>query len=148
MLNRVEIIGNVGNDPEIRAMQSGDRVANLSIATSERWTDKNSGEKREKTEWHRVVIFNQNLVDLIEKYVKKGSKLFLQGSLCTRKWEDQSGVERYATEIVLKPYNGEILLLDKKGSGVPPVEDADSYGSTKPVNQEQPVNEMEDEIPF
>lgn len=147
MINQVQLIGNAGADPIIRAMQSGDRVAYLSIATSERWTDKNTGEKREKTEWHRVVIFNQKLVEVIEKYVKKGSKLFIQGALSNREWKDHDGKTKYVTEVVLMPFNGQITLLDKKPAGVPPVTDADSYGNRKPV-ENKPVDEMKHEFPF
>ena len=112
-VNKVILVGNLGNDPDIRAMQSGDRVCNLSIATSERWKDRN-GERQEKTEWHRVVIFTQPLVNLCEQYLKKGAKVYLEGQLETRKWQDQSGQEKYSTEIVLRPYRGELVLLDGK----------------------------------
>jgi single-strand DNA-binding protein len=112
-LNRVQLIGNLGRDPEIRTTQDGTKVANLSIATSEHWRDKNSGERREKTEWHRVVVFNDRLVDLAEKYLKKGAKIYLEGALQTRKWTDQSGAEKYTTEIVAQKYRGEIVMLDR-----------------------------------
>lgn len=113
-LNKVTIIGNVGNDPEIRSMNSGDRVANLSIATSESWKDKQSGEKREKTEWHRVVVWNEHLVKVIDDYVNKGDKLYIEGKLQTRKWQDQSGNDRYSTEIVLQGFDGKLLMLGGK----------------------------------
>jgi single-strand DNA-binding protein len=116
-VNKVILIGNLGRDPEIRTTQDGTKVANLSIATSENWRDKNSGERREKTEWHRVVVFNDRLVDVIEKYVKKGSKVYLEGALQTRKWTDQSGAEKYTTEIVLQRYRGELTMLDGRGGG-------------------------------
>ena len=113
-VNRVTLIGRVGRDPEIRSTQDGQKVANLSIATSDTWKDRNSGERRERTEWHRIVVFNERLVEVAEKYLHKGSKLYLEGSLQTRKWTDQAGVEKYTTEIVLQKYKGEIVLLDTK----------------------------------
>lgn len=115
-LNKVLLIGNLGKDPEIRTLNSGDRVANLRIATSEQWRDKSSGERREKTEWHQVVIFNENLVRVAENYLRKGSKVFLEGALQTRKYE-QNGVEKYSTEIVLQRFRGEMVLLDGRGGG-------------------------------
>lgn len=111
-LNKVMLIGNLGADPEIRTMQNGGRVANLSIATSESWKDKNTGERREKTEWHRVVVFNEGIVRVCENYLKKGSKVFVEGQLETRKWQDQSGQDKYSTEIVLKAFNGNLTMLD------------------------------------
>jgi single-strand DNA-binding protein len=119
-LNKVTLIGNLGRDPEIRTTQDGTKVANLSVATSENWRDKTSGERREKTEWHRVVVFNDRLVDVIEKYLKKGAKLYLEGALQTRKWTDQSGAEKYTTEIVLQKYRGEIVMLDGKSGDATP----------------------------
>lgn len=113
-LNKVILIGHLGRDPEIRTTQDGTKVANLSIATSEHWKDKNSGERREKTEWHRVVVFDERLVGVVEKYLKKGSLLYLEGALQTRKWTDQSGTEKYTTEIVLQKYRGEITMLGGK----------------------------------
>ncbi len=125
-LNKVMLIGNLGQDPEIRNFPSGGRVASFSLATSESWKDKASGEKKEKTEWHRISVFSEPLVALCERYVKKGSKLYLEGRLETRKWQDQAGQERQTTEIVLRPYAGEITLLDatSRGAAVPqePVE--------------------------
>lgn len=114
-LNKVTLVGNIGKDPEIRFTQSGDKIANLTLATSDRWKDKATGEMQEKTEWHRIVIFNTNLADVVEKYVHKGSKLYIEGALQTRKWTDQQGQERYTTEIVLQRFRGELLLLDKGG---------------------------------
>ena len=111
-VNKVILIGNLGRDPEIRTMQSGGRVANLSVATSESWRDKASGERKERTEWHRVVVFNENLVRLCESYLRKGSKIYVEGQIETRKWQDQSGQERYSTEIVLRPFRGEITMLE------------------------------------
>ena len=115
-VNKVILIGNLGKDPEVRSMQNGGKVANLSIATSESWRDKATGEKKEKTEWHRVVIFG-NLAEIAEKYLKKGSKVYVSGALQTRKWTDQSGAEKYSTEVVLQGYGGELTMLDGKGGG-------------------------------
>jgi single-strand DNA-binding protein len=116
-VNKVTLIGNLGRDPEIRTTQDGTKVANLSIATSENWRDKTSGERREKTEWHRVVVFNDRLVDVIEKYLKKGATIYIEGALQTRKWTDQSGTEKYTTEIVLQKYRGELTMLGGRGGG-------------------------------
>jgi single-strand DNA-binding protein len=113
-LNKVLLIGHLGRDPEIRTTQNGDKVANLSIATSESWKDKNSGDRREKTEWHRVVVFDDRLVGVIEKHLKKGSQLYLEGALQTRKWTDKDGAEKYTTEIVLQKFRGEITMLGGK----------------------------------
>ena len=106
-VNKVILVGNLGRDPEVRSMNSGDKVCNLSVATSESWNDKNTGERQERTEWHRVVIFDQRLIDVCEKYVKKGSKLYIEGQLQTRKWTDQQGIEKYSTEVVLQRFRGE-----------------------------------------
>lgn len=116
-INKVILVGNLGADPEVRSLNSGDKVCNLSIATSESWKDKQSGERREKTEWHRVVIFNDNLVRVCENYLKKGSKVYIEGSLQTRKWQDRDGNDKYTTEIVLQRYRGELAMLDSRGSG-------------------------------
>lgn len=116
-VNKVILVGNLGADPEIRSLNSGDRVANLRIATSETWRDRSSGERKEKTEWHRVVIFNDNLVKVAEQYLKKGSKVYIEGSIQTRKWTDQSGQEKYSTEIVLQKFRGELTMLDGRGDG-------------------------------
>ena len=116
-VNKVILVGNIGRDPEIRTTQDGVRVANMSLATSESWRDKNSGERKERTEWHRVVVFNERLVDVIEKYVRKGSKLYIEGALQTRKWTDNSGQERYTTEVVLQRFRGELTMLDGRSSG-------------------------------
>ena len=116
-LNKVMLIGNLGADPEIRRLPSGGSVANMRIATSESWRDKTSGERREKTEWHNVVIFNDNLVKVVEQYVKKGSKLYIEGQLQTRKYQDKSGQDRYSTEVVLQGFNGQLTLLDSRGEG-------------------------------
>jgi single-strand DNA-binding protein len=116
-VNKVILIGNLGRDPEIRTTQDGTRVANLSIATSENWRDKNSGERKEKTEWHRVVIFNDRLVEVVERYLKKGATVYIEGQLQTRKWTDQSGAEKYTTEVVLQKYRGELTMLGGRGDG-------------------------------
>lgn len=136
-VNKVIIVGNLGADPDIRTMQSGDKVANLSIATSESWKDKNSGERKERTEWHRVVIFNKGLVDVCQNYLKKGSKIYLEGQLETRSWE-QDGVKKYATEIVLRPYRGELTMLDSRNTET----------TTQTGHNSNSSAPMEDEIPF
>lgn len=116
-VNKVILVGNLGRDPEVKTMQNGNRVANLSVATSETWRDKSSGERKERTEWHRVVIFNERLLDVAEKYLKKGSKIYIEGQLQTRKWTDQSGQERYTTEVVLQQFRGELTMLDGRSGG-------------------------------
>ena len=116
-VNKVILVGNLGRDPEIRSTQDGTRIANLSVATSETWRDRNSGERRERTEWHRVAIFNERLVDVVEKYLRKGSKVYIEGQLQTRKWTDQNGQDRYTTEVVLQRYRGELTMLDSRASG-------------------------------
>ena len=115
-INKVILVGNLGRDPEIRAMQNGDKIVQLSIATSDRWKDKSSGEQREKTEWHRVVIFNEGIGRIAEQYLKKGSTVYIEGQLQTRKWTDQSGQEKYTTEIVLQRYRGELTLLGSRSN--------------------------------
>ena len=116
-VNKVILVGNLGADPEIRRLNSGDPVVNLRVATSESWRDKNSGERKEKTEWHNVVIFNDNLAKVAEQYLKKGSKVYVEGQLQTRKWQDQSGQDRYTTEVVLQKFRGELQMLDARGQG-------------------------------
>src|SRR5258708_13436873 len=116
-VNKVILVGNLGRDPEIRSTQDGLRIANLSLATSESWRDKNSGERKEKTEWHRVVIFNENLVKVAEQYLKKGSKIYVEGALQTRKWTDQAGIEKYSTEVELQRYRAELTFLAGRGDG-------------------------------
>src|ERR1700743_1123129 len=116
-VNKVFLVGNLGKDPEVRRMTSGEPIVNLSIATSETWRDKSSGERKEKPEWHRVVIFNKNLAEVAEKYLKKGSKVYVEGSLQPRKWTDKDGAEKYSTEIVLQNFRGELTMLDTKGGG-------------------------------
>jgi len=128
-VNKVILIGNLGKDPEIRTLPSGEKIANLTLATSEQWRDKNSGEKKEKTEWHRVVIFNENIAKVAENYLKKGAKVYIEGSLQTRKWTDNAGVEKYSTEVVLQKFRGELTMLDTKGEGGGGGRDyGDSYG--------------------
>ena len=114
-VNKVILIGNLGADPEVRTFQNGGKVCNLRVATSERWRDRNTGENRERTEWHQVAIFNERLADLASQYLRKGSKVYLEGQLETRKWQDQSGQDRYSTEVVLRPYRGEMTFLDPAG---------------------------------
>ncbi len=116
-VNKVILVGNVGKDPEIRRTQDGRPIATISIATSESWRDKNSGERKEKTEWHRVVIFNENLCKVVEQYVKKGAKLYIEGQLQTRKWTDQAGAEKFSTEVVLQGFNGTLTMLDSRNGG-------------------------------
>lgn len=116
-VNKVILVGNLGRDPEIRRLNSGDPVCNLSLATSESWKDRQSGERKERTEWHRVVIFNPNLCDVAEKYLKKGSKIYLEGQLQTRKWQDQSGQDKYTTEVVVQRFRGDLQMLDSRGEG-------------------------------
>jgi single-strand DNA-binding protein len=116
-VNKVILVGNLGRDPEIRFTQSGQKIANMSIATSETWRDKQSGERREKTEWHRVVVFDERLADIVEKYIKKGSKVYLEGALQTRKWTGNDGIEKYTTEVVLQRFSGVLTMLDSAGGG-------------------------------
>ena len=116
-VNKVILVGNLGRDPEARDMQGGGRVVNLSVATSETWRDKGTGERKEKTEWHRVVIFNENLAKVAEQYLKKGAKVYIEGKLQTRKWTDQAGQERYSTEVVVPRFRGELTMLDSRGGG-------------------------------
>ncbi|KGB83090.1 MAG: single-stranded DNA-binding protein [Confluentimicrobium sp.] len=116
-VNKVILVGNLGRDPEVRSFQNGGKVCNLRIATSENWKDRNTGERREKTEWHSVAIFSEPLARIAEQYLRKGSKVYIEGQLETRKWQDQSGADRYSTEVVLRPYKGELTLLDGRGEG-------------------------------
>ena len=156
-LNKVTLIGNIGRDPEVRSFQNGSKVCNLSLATSERWKDKETNEPKEKTEWHRIVVFNDKLVEIIEKYVHKGSKVYIEGQLETRKWTDASGAEKYSTEVVLRPYRGEIIFLDSKSevdnSSSNVIED-DNVSSSKIENEssnnsvEELASDLDDDIPF
>jgi single-strand DNA-binding protein len=140
-LNRATLIGNLGRDPELRSMQDGTRIATLSLATSETWRDRSSGERKERTEWHRVVIFNPGLAEIAEKYLRKGSKIYIEGALHTRKWTDQGGYDHYTTEIVLGRFNGALTLLD----GAPRPGEADSNASPDPA---PPPADLDDPIPF
>jgi single-strand DNA-binding protein len=159
-VNKVILVGNLGADPEIRRLNSGEPVVNLSVATSESWRDKSSGERRERTEWHRVVIFNENLAKVAENYLKKGSKVYVEGQLQTRKWTDQNGQDKYTTEIVLQRFRGDLQMLDSRGEG------EGSYGGGRqqvsggygggqgnqgggaPSGGNDFVRDMDDEIPF
>lgn len=116
-VNKVILVGNLGRDPEIRSLNSGGRVANMSVATSDRWRDRQTGDQRERTEWHRVVVFDDKLVEIVEKYVRKGQKVYLEGEIQTRKWSDQSGQERYTTEVVLQRFRGQLTMLGGRGEG-------------------------------
>jgi single-strand DNA-binding protein len=170
-VNKVILVGNLGRDPEIRSTSSGQRIANFSLATSENWRDRTTGERKERTEWHRVVIFNERLVDVIEKYVKKGSKLYIEGALQTRKWTDNSGQERYTTEVVLQNFRGELTMLDGRsggsgsgaggsgeGSGFEPDDGSSSGGGGgggsggggggPSRGSRPPSSDLDDEIPF
>jgi single-strand DNA-binding protein len=157
-VNKVILIGNLGKDPEIRTLNSGDRVANLRIATSESWRDRSSGERKERTEWHQVVIFNENIVKVAEQYLKKGSTVYVEGAIQTRKWTDQQGVEKYTTEIVLQKFRGELTMLGGRGGG-----DEDSLGGARGASdfggaggrpqersgpRESFAADLDDEIPF
>jgi len=150
-VNKVILIGNLGRDPEVRTFQNGGKVCNLRIATSERWKDRSTGEQREKTEWHSVAIFSEPLARIAEQYLRKGSKVYLEGQLETRKWQDQSGQDRYSTEVVLRPYRGELTLLDGRGEGGGGSYESDSYsggsGSGDGTGGSAPAD-MDDEIPF
>ena len=151
-LNKVTLLGNVGREPEIRSTQDGKEIANFSLATSEGWKDKMTGERRERTEWHRVVVFSQPLVNIIKSYVHKGSKLYVEGSLHTRKWSDQSGVEKYTTEVVLQNFNSVLLILDNRGGGQSN-EHSDSFEHSAPSfnpssSGGNAIEELDDEIPF
>jgi len=153
-VNKVILVGNLGRDPEIRTTQNGSKLCNLSVATSESWNDKASGERKEKTEWHRVVVFNDNIVRVCENYLKKGSKVFIEGQLETRKWTDQAGADKYSTEVVLRPFRGELTMLDTKGSsegGYSQSSSApsnDSASSSAPSWEPKGENSFDDDIPF
>jgi len=163
-VNKVILVGNLGRDPELRSTQDGMRIANLAVATSENWRDRVSGERKERTEWHRVVIFNERLAEVAEKYLKKGSKVYVEGALQTRKWTDNSGQERYTTEIVLQRFRGELTMLDGAGGargslGGPPAEGGfdEDYGggfggapaaAAAPSQSRTRVDDLDDDIPF
>jgi single-strand DNA-binding protein len=161
-VNKVILVGNLGADPEIRRTQDGRPIANLRVATSESWRDKATGERKEKTEWHRVVIFNEGLCKIAEQYLKKGAKVYLEGALQTRKWQDQSGQERYSTEVVLQGFNSQLTMLDRAGGGGgggdfgSDESSGGDFGSSGPSAPRKPAmasaggkgGDMDDEIPF
>ncbi|CEG08753.1 Helix-destabilizing protein [Afipia felis] len=147
-VNKVILVGNLGSDPEIKRTQDGRPIANLSVATSESWRDKNSGERKEKTEWHRVVIFSEPLCKVVEQYLKKGAKIYLEGSLVTRKWQDKDGKDKYSTEVVLQGFNSVLTMLDgRSGNGdssdAAPARRSDTISSGRQGN-----DDMNDDIPF
>ena len=161
-VNKVILVGNLGKDPEIRRTQDGRPIANLSVATSESWRDKATGERKEKTEWHRVVIFNEGLCKIVEQYLKKGSKVYLEGALQTRKWTDKDGNDKYSTEVVLQGFNSTLTMLDTRGGGgggggaSQDYSGGDDFGSSGPTASRKPAmagaggkrDDMDDEIPF
>lgn len=139
-VNKVILVGNLGKDPEVRSFQNGGRVASFSIATSESWKDKASGEKKERTEWHRISVMNDSLVGVVEKYIRKGAKVYIEGQLETRKWTDKDGAEKFTTEVVLRPFSGSITMLDSKGGS----QEVDQPGEVDTASSDR----MDDEIPF
>jgi single-strand DNA-binding protein len=153
-VNKVILVGNLGRDPEVRTFQNGGKVCNLRVATSENWKDRNTGERRERTEWHSVAIFNENLARIAEQYLRKGSKVYLEGQLETRKWQDQSGQDRYTTEVVLRQYRGELTLLDGRSEGGGGFDDRGSssggYDDDRGGGSQGSSGrgDMDDEIPF
>ena len=150
-VNKVILLGNLGADPDVRSLQSGGKVASFSLATSKRWKDKNTQEQKDKTSWHKIVVFGDGLVDIIEKYVKKGSKIYLEGELQTRKWQDQEGKDRYTTEVVLQGYNSNLTLLDSRNSNVPKDDNSTSQVENQnaiDTNQSSNSNDLDDDIPF
>ena len=159
-VNKVILIGNLGKDPEIRRTQDGRPIANLTVATSETWRDKNTGERKEKTEWHRVVIFSEGLCKIAEQYLKKGAKVYIEGALQTRKWTDQAGVEKYSTEVVLQGFNSTLTMLDGRsggGGGSFASDDSGDFGSSSPASSAprravaaggSRNSDMDDDIPF
>ncbi len=156
-VNKVILVGNLGKDPEVRAFQNGGRVANLTVATSESWKDKSSGERKERTEWHRVVIMNDNLVTVAERYLRKGAKVYVEGQLETRKWTDKDGNEKYSTEVVLRPFRGDLTMLDSKGGSsggsfggcddMPAMDQGSSFGGSSSGSIGKAAD-LDDEIPF
>ena len=149
-VNKVIIIGNLGADPEVRSFQNGGKVCNLRLATSETWKDKQSGERKEKTEWHTVAIFQEGLVRIAEQYLKKGSKVYIEGKLQTRKWQDQSGADKYSTEIVLQGFDGVLTMLDGPNGGQGASEGGSPSGDNGRSNAQspQPRQDLDDDIPF
>jgi single-strand DNA-binding protein len=148
-LNKVLLIGRLGADPEVKQMVNGKSVARLSLATSNSWKDKNTGEKKEKTEWHRIVIFNEGLVNVVQQYVKKGAQVYIEGELTTRKWKDEkSGTDKYSTEIVLQGFNSSFKILSSKNNMAQEVSNNKPEKSSLPSDDDVPVNDLDDEIPF
>lgn len=149
-VNKVMLLGNVGRDPEIRFTQAGQKMANISLATADQWRDKQTGERKEKTEWHRVVIFDERLADVAEKYIRKGSKVYLEGALQTRKWTDNDGVEKYTTEVVLQRFKGSIVLLNKMASegGAADYDQSPAGEERSEGNAGAGNDDLDDEIPF
>ena len=154
-VNKVILLGNLGRDPEIRSMQSGKKMASFSIATSKRWKDKNTQEQKENTSWHNIVVFNEGLVDVIEKYVKKGSKIYVEGELSTRKYQDKDGNDRYTTEVVLQGYNSNLTMLDSRNTGLTSTEDTSTSSSSLDSQSEDlhdskvpDSQDLDDDIPF
>ena len=155
-VNKVILVGNLGDDPEARSLNNGGEVVNMRVATSESWTDKATGNRQERTEWHRVVIFNENLGRVAKQFLRKGSKVYLEGQIQTRKWQDQSGADRYSTEIVLQRFRGELVLLDPKGGGGGGSYGGDDYGDSgggdAPRQQSRPQpafdSDLDDDVPF
>jgi single-strand DNA-binding protein len=146
-VNKVILVGNLGADPEVRTTNDGRAIANLRLATSESWKDKSTGEKRERTDWHRVVIYNDNLAKIAERYLKKGSKVYIEGQLQTKKWQDQSGQDRYTTEVALQNFRGELTLLDHPSSNEGRGRSDDNFGHSQSAPA-KPKPEMDDEVPF
>jgi len=148
-LNKVLLIGRLGADPEIKQMVNGKSVARLSLATSNTWKDKNTGEKKEKTEWHRVVIFNEGLVNIVQQYVKKGAQVYIEGQISTRKWKDEkSGLDRYSTEVVLQGFNSSFKILSSKNSQIENLQSSNTDKSSLPDNENTSSSDLDDEIPF
>ena len=148
-LNKVLLIGRLGADPEIKQMVNGKNVARLSLATSNTWKDKNTGEKKEKTEWHRIVVFNEGLVNVIQQYVKKGSQVYIEGQLTTRKWKDEkSGLDRYSTEVVLQGFNSTFKILSSKSNQIENIQDSNTEKSSLPNEENVSSGDLDDEIPF
>jgi len=150
-VNKVILLGNLGRDPEIRSMQSGSKMASFSIATSKRWKDKNTQEQKEKTSWHNIVVFGDGLVDIVEKYVKKGSKIYVEGELQTRKWQDKEGNDRYTTEIILQGYNCNLTLLDSRNTSSNSLENQDSSTADSDdsfSSETTDSSDLDEDIPF
>jgi len=148
-LNKVLLIGRLGADPEIKQMVNGKSVARLSLATSNTWKDKNTGEKKEKTEWHRIVIFNEGLVKVVQQYVKKGAQVYIEGQLTTRKWKDEkSGIDRYSTEVILQGFNSSFKILSSKSNQIENIQDNTTEKSSLPNDETSPSSDLDDEIPF